>query len=547
MLWAIKKMVGNRTRSADRRRVKPALEGLEERKLLYATLGDAWAIPLRITYSFVPDGTNVGGYSSNLNSTLNKLGTTAAWQLAFQKAAAYWSSYANINMAQVSDNGTDLGGAGAQQGDPNFGDIRIAMANQGANGVLASTFLPPTANGGSLAGDIVFNSGYAFKLNDDYDLQTVALHELGHSLGLDHSTDTNAAMTPYYEGVRQAPTPDDSAGIQSVYGAYPSDSDTNRTINTPTNITRLMTSNGQISIGALNLAGPSDLDWYSVTAPANTTGTMTVTMQAASLSMVSPRVAVYNSAKTGLAQFYSPTLGGNATVNITGVTAGQVYYIRASAASSPGAYGAFGLLVNFGSASQAPIAPPNTTIAAVADRGGGSSSQTTSSGILSVDVAAMTTAITLYPLMPAASITILTADTAELQGLLADNGDTSSKAYMHLDQLAKDLGGQDMSRVSNDFNNFLSDLVRIGTLTGYGDTMRVSPASQTHHHSTTTPNSSNASPGIVIGVPPAIGATHKHATAHPRATTSHFPVTGARSNWSGQHLSTAFKLKSGHA
>ena len=62
-----------------RRKLRPVLEGLEERKLLYATLGDAWTYPVRVTFSFVPDGTNVGGLPSNLTSTLNSAGTTAAW------------------------------------------------------------------------------------------------------------------------------------------------------------------------------------------------------------------------------------------------------------------------------------------------------------------------------------------------------------------------------------------------------------------------------------------------------------------------------------
>ena len=95
-------------RITGRRRSKPKLEGLEDRMMLTAS-GGLWSMPDRITYSFVPDGTNIGGVSSNLFTTLNKVAPTVTWQQAIQKAAAVWSSYANINLSLVPDNGTSAG------------------------------------------------------------------------------------------------------------------------------------------------------------------------------------------------------------------------------------------------------------------------------------------------------------------------------------------------------------------------------------------------------------------------------------------------------
>ena len=55
----------------------------------------------------------------------------------------------------------------------------------------------------------------------DFDFFTVALHELGHSLGLGHSLDKTSVMYKYYSGARRTLTADDTAGIQAIYGVVP--------------------------------------------------------------------------------------------------------------------------------------------------------------------------------------------------------------------------------------------------------------------------------------------------------------------------------------
>src|SRR4051812_11473234 len=131
---------------------RPVVEGLEDRILLYATTGGHWQHPALVTYSFAPDGTSIGGISSALYSDMASNGISqATWQQQFQKAAAVWEAVANVNLDEVADDGSAYGVAGNQQGDSRFGDIRIGGSPL-TGGVLATAFLPPAFNGGTLAG-----------------------------------------------------------------------------------------------------------------------------------------------------------------------------------------------------------------------------------------------------------------------------------------------------------------------------------------------------------------------------------------------------------
>ena len=53
---------------------------------------------------------------------------------------------------------------------------------------------------------------------NDVDLLTVAAHEIGHTLGFDHSDDSDALMYPSYSGPHRFLGQDDIAGAQEVYG-----------------------------------------------------------------------------------------------------------------------------------------------------------------------------------------------------------------------------------------------------------------------------------------------------------------------------------------
>jgi hypothetical protein len=342
------------------------VEGLEDRKLLYATLG-YWYQPTRVTYSFMPDGTSIGGTPSSLFQTMNQYESTAAWESAFQQAAAEWEDVAKINFAPVSDDGSAVGSGNFQQGAPNFGDIRVgAMPLSG--GALAETFLPAPSTGGSEAGDIIFNSNINWG-SGGYDLETVALHELGHAIGMDHTTVNGAVMYPSYQGVKAQLTSDDIAGIQSIYCAR---------VQTNLNTTPLLATaislngNDQATISTA-IQTATEQDWYSVVVPAGASNTLTVTVQSSNLSLLEPRVTLYNSSVQGLAQGSTTTLGGTATISWSGVTPLQLYYVRVTSnTSGTGHAGRYGLEVNLGTGTMGPVAPANTQVATFPDNGGGS-------------------------------------------------------------------------------------------------------------------------------------------------------------------------------
>ncbi|KAK7381357.1 hypothetical protein VNO78_33993 [Psophocarpus tetragonolobus] len=54
---------------------------------------------------------------------------------------------------------------------------------------------------------------------NNIDLQTVALHEIGHALGLGHSRVPASIMYPSYEGIKRSLSQDDVDGIRALYGS----------------------------------------------------------------------------------------------------------------------------------------------------------------------------------------------------------------------------------------------------------------------------------------------------------------------------------------
>ncbi|XP_004709062.1 interstitial collagenase [Echinops telfairi] len=132
---------------------------------------------------------------------------------AMEKAFQLWSNASPLRFTKLSEGQADIMISFV------WGDHRDNSPFDGPGGNLAHAFQP----GPNLGGDVHFDEDERWT-NDfrDYNLYRVAAHELGHSLGLGHSTDIGALMYPNYifSGDVQL-SQDDINGIQAIYGSSP--------------------------------------------------------------------------------------------------------------------------------------------------------------------------------------------------------------------------------------------------------------------------------------------------------------------------------------
>ncbi|CAI5694021.1 unnamed protein product [Oreochromis niloticus] len=132
---------------------------------------------------------------------------------AIRRALNVWADVTPLTFKKLYEGNADImiSFGSKEHGDYNPFD--------GPGGLLAHAYPP----GQGIGGDTHFDEDEQWtKDSSAYNLFIVAAHELGHALGMSHSTDPGALMYPIYTYTTGYPlAEDDIEGIQALYGPNP--------------------------------------------------------------------------------------------------------------------------------------------------------------------------------------------------------------------------------------------------------------------------------------------------------------------------------------
>ncbi|QDT70201.1 Matrixin [Planctomycetes bacterium MalM25] len=156
-------------------------------------------------------------------------------RLVTKEAFGLWASVAPLHFVEVDDVGTPVftSNTSAYNSYPadSFGQIRLN--HRFINGTDAQNGMPTTKalayfprGGGNLPGDIHFDNGDPWAIvgtPSEPDVLGILTHEIGHAIGIGHSTLPGTVMNPAALR-RMGPgtgllLPDDIAAVQAIYGA----------------------------------------------------------------------------------------------------------------------------------------------------------------------------------------------------------------------------------------------------------------------------------------------------------------------------------------
>ncbi|MCA9125730.1 MAG: matrixin family metalloprotease [Planctomycetales bacterium] len=316
-------------------------ERLEDRSLLASDNGAFLGFG-SITTSIAPDGTQIGFRTSELQSAFDARFGAGQWQPVIERAIQTWAREAELNVGFVQDNGAAAGIYGPSQGDSRFGDIRWFGVSLG-NDVWAEAVSESARTAGTWAGDIIFNVDANWR--DLHDLETVAMHELGHVLGLEHNADPLSPMNAHGPSASTTPTAQDIAILQAIHGTRnPDATEGDHGNDTLADAFRVKGNEedgddanddfdgSQVWLQFGDLLDSTDVDVFEIHVEAAYTGPLAVDVRTRELSLANVQAMFVNRDGQVLSSgSINSTSGGQLLLSLEQTAPGEKYFVRISA------------------------------------------------------------------------------------------------------------------------------------------------------------------------------------------------------------------------
>ena len=270
----------------------------------------------RLSVSFAPDGTSIFSHESNLNETFGHMLSADQLESRILDAFREWTRHGNVDVGVVHDNGDAFGVPGRSIGDDRFGDVRI-----GAFPMSSDVYAIALSQGEFVSerGRATFSSTVTRNLKMQITFFSVALHEVGHSLGLDHSD--NPASVMHRDSRLGQLSRFDVAEFQNIYGVRSLDPNEFEERNDSfAEATEIKFDDDFANRGFLpsvifgDVINQQDFDFFEFEIPSDYTGDISFRIVSEGISVLAPNFSVFDEFGNALTSRSSSSNSGDTLV-----------------------------------------------------------------------------------------------------------------------------------------------------------------------------------------------------------------------------------------